>query len=761
MTPTAFLTSLKSEKSFRHQLIHIEHLSAKAAEYGKLARPLDRDLAKALRARGIERLYSHQAHTINVVLEKRDVVIATGTASGKTLCYNIPVIQAALADPNARALYLFPTRALAQDQLRSLDELTSALGKNRISFGTYDSDTGRAGRTKLRKSAEIILTNPDMLSVGILPNHSLWRDFFSNLRYVVIDEAHIYRGVFGSQVACVIRRLRRICRFYGCKPQFICCSATVANPGEHVARLTGRKTQVVMEDGAPRGPKEFALWNPPFIDPAKTTRRSANSEAASLFAALVHDGFRTITFARARKTAELILLYTRDILKKTDPKLVDRIRAYRAGYLVDERRDIERQLFNGHLHGVTATNALELGIDVGHLDASVIVGFPGTIASLWQQAGRSGRTAREALSILIGTDDPLNQFFMSHPRALFEKSIEHALIYPDNPYILEKQLPCAAFELPLTSDDEKLFGPGFVNAMIELERAGTLKYQNERWYFAKIGYPAEQAGLRSISDRSISLVNEKSGELIEEIDGSNAMSRVHQGAVYLHQAETFLVTRIDLKTGAAFLKPIDADYYTEAREISETRVIHSLVQRQVGTTLAHFGNVRVIQHVVGFRRKRQFSDESLEEVDLDYPPESYETKGVWWDIPDRVASSLKRAGCDLAGALHASEHACIGLLPLFAMCDRWDIGGLSTLAHVDTGRPQIFIYDGFPGGIGIAEKGYALLEQLFRATLETIEKCPCEYGCPSCIQSPKCGNNNQPLDKRGAEILLRELLKVQ
>lgn len=759
MTPVAFLSALKAQGSYRQQLVHIEHLPPRSARYSKIAHPLNRDLATALHAQGIKNFYSHQATAIDLAQAGHDFVISTGTASGKTLCYNVPVLQAALEDPESRALYLFPTRALAQDQLRSLDELAKAIGKDRIGFGAYDSDTPRAQRAKLRKFAHIILTNPDMLSAGILPNHNLWREFFSNLRYVIIDEAHVYRGVFGSQVACVIRRLRRICKFYGSKPHFICCSATIANPGEHVARLTGRKVKVILEDGAPRGAKEFALWNPPYIDQAKTVRRSANSEAAQLFATLVGDGFRTITFARARKTAELILLYARKQLEQKNPKLSERVRSYRAGYLVEERREIEHQLFTGRLQGVTSTNALELGIDIGNLDATVLVGFPGTIASMWQQAGRSGRAVREALSILVGTDDPLNQYFMGHPRALFEQPIENALIYPDNPHLLEKHLPCAAFELPLSSDDERLFGPGFVEAMIRLERSGTLQYRNNKWYFNRIGYPADDASLRSISGRSITLVNEKNGEMIEEIDEANATRRVHEGAIYLHQGDPYVVRKLDLKAATAVVRPINADYYTEPREVSETRIIQSLAHRPAGATTAHFGDIRVIEQTVGYRRKKQFSEEVLEDVELDYAPESFETKAVWWDIPQEAHDLLRRAGSDLAGALHASEHACIGLLPLFAMCDRWDIGGLSTVAHVDTGRPQIFLYDGFPGGIGISEKGFALLEQLWRVTLETIEKCQCDYGCPSCIQSPKCGNNNEPLDKPGAINLLRALLQ--
>lgn len=760
MTPVQFLTSLRSDKHYANQIVHLEHLAPRPPKYARLDQPLHPALADALNANQIDKFFSHQAHAINAARAGEDVVVATGTSSGKTLCYNVPVLETILRDPHARALYLFPTKALAQDQLRALDELTHALETTKqIVLDTYDGDTTRAARTKLRKRGNIILTNPDMLSVGILPNHSLWADFLANLKYIVIDEAHIYRGVFGSQVACVLRRLRRLCEYYSANPQFIFCSATIANPGEHVHRLSGRRARVIQEDGAPRGAREFALWNPPFIDKTRTTRRSPNSEAAGLFSSLVRAGLRNITFVRARKLAELILLYARDNLKRTDPELVHAVKSYRAGYLADERRAIERDLFGGKLLGVTATNALELGIDVGHLDATMVVGFPGTIASLWQQVGRSGRGTRDALSILVGMDDPLNQFFMRHPEVLFAKPVEHALIYPDNPYILEKHLPCAAYELPLTSADEDLFGPGFVEAMIRLERSGTLEYRNDQWYFRGLGYPAEKVNIRSVSDQIVGLVDiQHDFKTIEEIESTTALQRCYEGAIYLHQGDSYLVTKLDLEAGVVYCKPVDVDYYTEVRENSETRILRTEREREVGTTIAYYGDVRVSEHIVGYRRKRQFTEEVLATIDLDYPPTLFDTKAVWWDIPEDLIRQLARAGCDLAGSLHATEHACIGLLPLYAMCDRWDIGGLSIVVHPDTGKPQIFIYEGFPGGIGITEKGFALLESLWQATLETIEQCPCDYGCPSCVQSPKCGNNNEPLDKRGAVALLRGLL---
>ncbi len=761
-----FIKHLKRQRFYKGQIAHTQHIPPRRARYGRLDRPLPRPLRDALKRAGAEKLYIHQAQAINAARAGQNVVVATATASGKTLCYNVPVLESVIGDWRSRALYLFPTKALAQDQLRSLRELTRPFNKLRtqpslreVKFGTYDGDTPRSTRSRRRKESAIILTNPDMLHLGILPNHTLWAHFFANLKYVVIDEAHVYRGVFGSQVACVLRRLRRVCDFYGAKPQFICCSATIANPGEHIERLIGVSALVVDDDGSPSGAKDFVLWNPPFLDRARTSRRSANSEATDLFVEMARQGVRNITFTRARKVAELILRYARGILKEKDPNLVPLIKSYRAGYLPEERRQIERELFSGQLLGVAATSALELGVDVGSLDATVLVGYPGTIASTWQQAGRAGRGVRESLSVLIGLDNPLDQYFMRHPGALFGRGHEHALIAPDNVYILEKHLPCAAHELPLINDDEFLFGPGFVEAMISLERRGVLIYRSERWYNIGWSYPAQEVNLRSISGSRFALLDESQGyQTLEEIEGSSALYRVHPGAIYLHQGESYLVTNLDLQAQVAYLRPVDVDYYTQPRELNDVSIVRSFKHKRFPKTAAFFGQVRVTQQVIGYARKRQFSEAVLSVEYLDLPPQSYETKALWFEVPPKLARRVAGRGLHFHGGLHALEHAAIGILPLFAMCDRLDIGGLSTPSHPDTGRAQIFIYDAFPGGVGIAEKGFDILEELWRATLSAIEECPCEAGCPSCVHSPKCGNNNEPLDKEAAVVILRELM---
>lgn len=741
--------------------------------YESLERPLLRPLVEAIQAGGTARLYRHQAQAIDAIRAGHDVVVATGTASGKTLCYNLPVLEAALLNSDARALYLFPTKALAQDQLRALTELTQRLkaampARNGLPpwiprFGSYDGDTSQNSRTRLRREANIILTNPDMLHVGILPNHNLWAQFLKNLKFVVVDEAHIYRGVFGSHVAAVLRRLVRLCRLYGNQPHFICCSATIANPGDHIERLTGQRPLVVDDDGSPQAPKQFALWNPPFIDPKKTARRSPNGEAANLFAEMTRQEIRNITFTKARVVAELILSYTRQALDRTDPELKERIASYRAGYLPEQRREIEQALFQGQLIGVTATSALELGVDVGGLDATVSVGYPGTVASLWQQAGRAGRSNSSSLAILVGLDNPLDQYFMRHPDQLFGRPHEHALIDPGNVYILEQHLPCAAHEQPLTPADEALFGRGFVEAMVKLEEQGLVTYESghDKWYYRGPAYPAQHVSIRSVGSKPVVLVDSsRKMKRLEEMDEVSAFSRVHPGAVYMHQGDSYMVTELDLIKGQATLTPARVDYYTQPHERSEVNIVRSIKHRQMKLCTVFWGAVRVTQQVVGYRRVRQFSEADLGETPLEMPANTFETRALWWDVPIEWFKHLSARGWDFLGGLHAVEHAAIGLLPLFAMCDRWDIGGLSTPMHPDTERPQIFIYDGYPGGVGISEQGFALLTDLWEATLATIKECPCEEGCPSCIYSPKCGNNNEPLDKRAAIWILESLLRA-
>jgi DEAD/DEAH box helicase domain-containing protein len=685
--------------------------------------------------------------------------MATPSASGKSLVYNLAVLEAILKERASRALYLFPTKALAQDQGRALGELAQLHLLKPQDSATFDGDTPIPERAEIKRRARIVLTNPDMLHLGILPNHTSWPRLFRNLRYVVVDEAHAYRGVFGSHVAQVMRRLRRLCALYGSRPQFVLSSATLANPGEHARRLVGLEFEVVTDDGSPHGGKEFVFWNPPLIDEAKTARRSANTEASLLLTQLMASGTRSLAFARTRKLTELIYMYSRDRLAETDPTLARRIKPYRAGYLPQERRQIEQELFQGQLLGVVATTALELGVDIGDLEATILTGYPGSIASTWQQAGRSGRGGEGSLSFLIGLNSPLDQYLMRHPEAFFGKGFEHALINPDNPRILKPHLLCAAWEMPLKEGDEEFFGPGLREALGEMEEAGSLKDRGGRLYLSpSIGYPAQDIGIRSMAQRDYAVIDASRGSLLETVDGATAFFHIHPGAIYLHQGEAYLIRELDISSRTAYAVLTDAHYYTQTKDLTDLRVLEVADSKGVGGVMAYLGDVEVTTEVIGFKKKMQFTEEVIGEEALDLPPQVFPTRAFWFDLPPEMEARLTRLGLDLPGGLHAAEHAAIGLLPLFALCDRNDIGGVSTPMHADTGRAQVFIYDAHPGGMGIAEKGYELIEDLWRATLALVSECPCQEGCPSCVQSPKCGNNNQPLDKKAARVILGELV---
>ena len=761
MDAEIFLDYLATLPDYSNQVVHVEHIPPRRAEYADLDEPLVAALEQCLKEYGISSLYTHQAAAVNEAFRGNNVMVATSNASGKSLCYDIAILQMLLTGAGGRALCLFPTKALAQDQLRSLRELFCPGLFSAGEFATFDGDTPAAERAEIRKRARVILTNPDMLHVGIMPNHSSWAGLFRGLRYIVVDEAHIYRGVFGSHVAGVLRRLRRLCHFYGSSPRLICCSATIANPGEHAERLTGLPFTVVDNDGSPHGEKHFVFWNPPVIDEIKSTRRSANSEATSLFTELVGQGIRTLAFTRSRRLTELIYMYSRDSLNNLASSLATKIKPYRAGYLPEDRRQIERELFSGQLLGVVATVALELGVDIGNLEATVLTGYPGSIASTWQQAGRSGRGKEGSLSFLIGLENPLDQYLMRHPESFFQKGCENALVNPENPYILRAHLLSAAWELPLNKNDERFFGPFFDREMAELERQGMLRERRQRWYLSpSIAYPAQAINIRATSGEHFNVIDSSSASLLETVESSVAFFQIHPGAVYLHQGEPYLVTDLDLSSRTAHAEPTSAPYYTQTKEITDLHIVKVISEKSYRQVKAYLGEVEVTTSVVGFQKKAPYTEEVIGEEPLDLPPIRFPTVALWFDLPPAAIKRLEETRLDLAGGLHAAEHAAIGILPLFALCDRNDIGGVSTPLHPDTGRAQVFIYDAYPGGIGIAEKGFDLLPELWQATLKTITECPCHEGCPSCIQSPKCGNNNKPLDKEAARVLLEGLLNI-
>ena len=760
MDTSAFLSYLVSQPSYYGQIAHIEHIRPRDAQFAKLEKPLFPALDDCLNNRKLLPLYTHQAQAVNQSREGKNVIVVTSSASGKTLCYNIPVLQTLLTQSDGRALYLFPTKALAQDQLRSLREDFCPDLFKPTDFDTFDGDTPQSDRGEIRKNARIILSNPDMLHIGILPNHQQWSRFLRSLKYVVIDEAHTYRGVFGSHLAGVLRRLRRLCRLYGSEPQLILASATIANPRELAEDLTGLPFVVVDNDGAPHGGKDFVFWNPPLIDDGKTARRSANYEATNLFTELLLQDIRSLTFARTRRLTELIYTYTRDKLRSMkETALAKRIKPYRAGYLAEDRRQIEHDLFSGELLGVVATNALELGIDIGDLEATILTGYPGSIASTWQQAGRSGRGREQSLSFLVGVDNPLDQYLMRHPEFFFQKNFENALVNPDNPYILRAHLLCAAWEMPLSETDEKYFGSALIKERDELSARGVLKERRNKWYLsASISYPAQDINIRSTSGENYALIDTSTGTLLETVESGIAFFFIHPGAIYLHQGETYLVNKLDLATHTAYCEPKQTDYYTQDKDITDIHILKILRSRNTANVKVYLGEVEVTTTVLGYKRMAQLTNEVLGEENLDLPPQTIQTVALWFDLPEKTMAQINKEQLDLAGGLHAAEHASISILPLFALCDRNDIGGVSTIFHADTGKAQIFIYDGHPGGVGIAEKGFELIEQLWQVTLDTIKECPCEEGCPSCIQSPKCGNNNQPLDKKAAQMLLKGLL---
>jgi DEAD/DEAH box helicase domain-containing protein len=715
------------------------------------------ELVAAFGSIGIDRPWPHQVAAADRAWAGQSVVIATGTASGKSLAYHLPMLSAVLADPRARVLYLAPTKALAADQLRAINRLNLP----GVRAATLDGDTPMEERDWIRQHANVVLSNPDLLHRTVLPRHAQWSGLLRRLRFVVLDECHHYRGVFGSNVALVLRRLRRICARYGAAPVFVLASATTADPGEAATRLTGLPCQVVAEDLSPRGARTFALWEPPLTalrgENSAPLRRAAGAEAARLVADLTIAGARTLAFVRSRRGAELTALSVRRMLIEAEADdLADRVAAYRGGYLAEERRQIERALTAGELLAVATTNALELGIDISGLDAVVLAGFPGTLASLWQQAGRAGRRGQDALVVFVARDDPLDTYLVHHPAAIFGRPVEASVTDPANPYLLAPQLCCAAHEIPLTEADLALFGGQPARQLAdELVDHGVLRRRSTGWYWTDRQAPS--ADIRSGGGPPVAVVESGSGTLLGTVDAATAPATLHPQAVYLHRGRSFVVDELDLSQSTALVHAEEPDWTTTAREVTDI----TIVQAEHATTLTgvgvHLGTVEVSHQVVSYQRRRP-SGEIIDETPLDMPLQRLITKAVWYTLDETLCDEAGLTGTELPGSLHAAEHAAIGLLPLFASCDRWDIGGVSTALHADTGRPTVFVYDGHPGGAGLAARGHAVLADWLTATLATIEACECRGGCPSCVQSPKCGNGNNPLDKDGARLVLRLVL---
>ena len=723
-------------------------------------------LATGLRRAGIAELYAHQNEALGESGE-RHVISTSGTASGKSLSFNLPVLESLALDPKSRALYLYPTKALAQDQARKL----AALELPYLRHAIYDGDTPREDRPGVRRRSNLILTNPDMVNVGVLPHHQGWGDFIANLRWVVVDEAHTYRGVFGSHVANVLRRLRRIARLYRAEPRFLLASATIANPGELADCLVGEQVSVVASDGAPKAGRRIVMWNPPVVDERTQRRRSTLSEGAELLADLVAEGMRTICFLRSRKGIELIQRFARLRLEERGRHdLAARIAPYRAGYTAQQRREIEARLVSGDLLGVVATDALELGIDIGELDASICVTFPGTVASLRQMWGRAGRRT-EGLAVYVAGEDALDQFFCRHPDEFIGRPVEAAILDHSNPHIQTGHILAAAHEAPLGGGpsqpggaDDAILGDGWRDRADDLVAAGELRQARDGRYLPRDkGFVAGRISLRSASLDSVLVVDSSSGEMLGSVEAERAFSTIHPGAVYLHLGRSYEVRELDVESRRAIVEPFDGDWYTQPKK--ETNVYIEAIGRKAREAPIHpgvelyVGEVGVSEQVIAYQRKTVKDQEVIDLVALNLPEQSFKTQALWYVLPDELAGPEALPVEMQLGALHAAEHSQIAVLPLLAMCDRWDIGGLSTNVHFQTGRPTIFLYDGHPGGVGIAERGFERFEVLCANALRLVSECPCDRGCPSCVQSPKCGNLNEPLHKAGAIELMSGVLR--
>ena len=728
---------------------HLETLPERPALYGDLDRPLPEKLQRVLETMGISRLYSHQAEAINHLAGGHNVIVSTSTASGKSLCYHLPSLATILARRSSRVLYMFPTKALSHDQLASIGELVPP--GEQVVCNAYDGDTPKQNRREIRRISDIIITNPDMLHTAILPYHRGWGQFLRNLRFVVIDEAHYYRGVLGAHVAMIVRRLRRVCREYGANPQFVLCSATLTNAAEHAENLTGLPFKAVDEDGSPSGGRSLLFWNPFGFDEDYRHGVSLNMEAADLTAGLVGKGVKTMTFARSRAGVERICDFTRDMMRGAE----ERIQPYRAGYLADYRRETEQKLQNGDVTGLVTTNAMELGVDVGSLDATVLAGFPGTISSVWQQAGRSGRAQDRALSVLIARDHLVDQFYMANPEEFFTAPYESARISTTNPRVLEQHLRCASKEIPLSKQDFELFGEE-----VMMEAAGALVNNGDlvvnpdrtRSLANQDSNPAFDISIRSMDSERWQVVDARTGEVLEKVDSRSVFLDLYPGAVYMHKGMYYEVQGVDQQSFVAEVQPIEnCHYYTTLEVEKEIRIVDKKATRQANESFVSLGIVEVSATATQYIKKRIYSDEVMDVVSLDLPPRVFETVGLWFGPPPRRPAGPPGP---LSGALAALEYVGVNALSMYAMCDPSDLIGASDFMHRDTGGPEVFLLDSHPGGVGISELGYTVIEQVWGRMRDIIATCPCSEGCPRCVNSPSRLHKDAESDKAAALRLL-------
>ncbi len=758
MDVQAFLDQLRGDPAYQGQIVAHHRLPAAEPRTAELDPPLPDALRQALSGLGVPALYAHQVEAVQHARAGRDLVVVTGTASGKTLCYNLPVIERLLTRPGSRALYLFPLKALAHDQLRQLESF--GLWRQ-IRAAAYDGDTPEDERRVVRASANLVLTNPDMLHLGILPRHTLWADFLARLEFVVVDEVHMYRGVFGSHAAHVFRRLLRLCERYGSRPTFIGCSATIANPAELAEQLTGRPFAVVDRSGAPTGAKHVVVWNPPVQEPATGLRRSANLEATFLLAELARRGRPTLAFTVARQEAELVLRYLRAALEADGRELIGRVAAYRAGYLATERRDIEQRLAAGSLLAVVSTVALEAGIDIGALDAVLMVGYPGTVAGFRQQAGRAGRGRRDSLALLIARAGPVDQFYARHPEALWSAPVERALIDPDNVYIAGSHLLCAAYEHPLGGEELASLGrdAAALCALFESERF--LAHRDGRWYYALEDYPAAQVSLRAAGTESYELFESHRGEVLGVEDTSRLWEECFPGAIHLHDGEQYLVERVETESRRVVLQAVSVNYYTRPMVDIDIGLDAVTEQRDLGAVTVGFGDLTVTKTTIGYRRLAVGSQELIAIEDVATPPQTIETTGLWLTLHPDLRRLILESGGETVAGLHAVEHALAAALPMVAMCDPRDVQGSSVGLHPQLAEPALFLFDQHPGGVGLVERGFEAIADLLARAHEMIAGCTCSAGCPACIHSPFCGTGNQLLDKALAQTILRAALSLE
>ncbi len=743
-----FVDRLLDHPGIGPMVVHRRRVPGRAARYSEPVRELPEALATALETRGIRRLYTHQAAALDSIRAGHNVLAVTPTASGKTLIFALPVLESVLEDPSARALFLYPTKALAQDQVAGLRNLSAAIGLMRPPrFDIYDGDTPDSLRRKIRTDPpEVLVTNPDMLHLGLLAHHHDWERFLRDLRFVVLDELHVYRGLFGAHVHHVLRRLIRLCGFLGGSPRILAASATVGNPAEFAQILTGERFEVIDASGAPAAGRHVVFLNPVGVSPYTV--------AVRVVAEAIRAGLRTIAFTKARKTTELLHAW----LVQQEPDAAGRVAPYRAGYLPEERREIEARLFRGDLLAVLATSALELGIDVGELDVCVLVGYPGSLISSWQRIGRVGRKDREALVVLIAMPDALDQYVIAHPEVFFGRTFEKAVLDPWNPHVAGQHWVCAAAEEPIRAEELAAGGARTESLVAALAQEGRLvrDADGERWFSFR-RRPHRDVNVRS-AGKPFTIRNVRTDALLGTVDGMRVYHECHPGAIYLHGGQSFRIVDLDPEARRVVADPAAVDYYTAVLGEKETEILERIDERMLGRNRVALGRLKVTVRIRGYQKKRLFDGEPISEHPLSVPPLVFETVGFWLELPPGLAAEAAARGLHFMGGIHATEHAMIGLFPLLAIADRGDIGGISYTGHPQVGAPAIFVYDGVPGGAGLAEAGYRGVETLLRRVLDLLATCPCDVGCPSCIQSPKCGNGNKPLDKQGALLVLRVLV---